>query len=432
MKQILTSKPNKQYDLVVRGIPFGGHAGGRDADGEYFHENTSVSSHPVPIMYAHGNQINSPLSKKGDLYGITEDIWKEADGLYYGVNIFDDAEVEDELGNKHKAKQYFRESADKGLLFSSIGSLRGADLDVDRKTGAINKLVVAELSLIDKRLTPNISPKNYYAVARTKAIRNFIKAGIVTDVEEISNLKCDCGEENSDSLFSTEDIDAYKADNCNCNKPKGEDKMTMIDRLKALIAGKADGEDLTATELATVLKAGEPTVVTTSTANIDEIVKKAVADATNSFTQKLTEMQTAFQNEVAVMKATQDVNGFNTYLSSMLNVKITPAEAANYAEIYANLQGLEPTAKEKTVVALKAQIEAKTPIAELLKRGVHVLPEDGDDAGNEEAEIHAMASGYALKAGAEVFSGNKTAQDGLQAIAQKALAQVTGGNTNVK
>lgn len=439
MYKIHKNRPNKKYDLVVRGIPFGGHINGKDADGEFFHANTSISTHPVPIMYAHGNQIDTPESRKGQVYGVTEDIWQESDGFYYGVKIFDDAEVEDYNGQKHKAKDYFRQSANDGMLFSSIGSLRGANLQVDKSTGSIDKVVVAELSLIDKRLTPTVSPRNYYAVARTKAKENYLKAGIIDEKiieeEKINGVcKCGCGF-NSDSLFEdeTEKCEDCTTDNpcqkCNIikNKPNKGEGMNFFQKLKALMEGKKDGEEVTKDELESILKGGETKVVTTDSTNIGEIVKSAIEVATKPLMTEIENLKTQFSNDITTLKATQETNSFNKYLSQMLNVKLSASEVAEYQNVYATLDKLDSATREGVVTTLKAQIEAKTPIADLVAMGVRVLDNDDTDAQETAIQETAFVASVAMKAGSEVFGSNKEANDNLQAIAKKAMDAVNAG-----
>lgn len=437
MRNILAKRPNKTYDLVVRGIPFGGHINGKDSDGEFFHSNTNLSSHPVPILYAHGNQIDTPESKKGQVYGVTEDIWKESDGFYYGVQIFDDAEVEDYNGQKYKAKDYFRDSASMGMLFSSIGSLHGADIDVD-KTGAINKVVVAELSLIDKRLTPTVNPKNYYAVAKTKAKANFVKAGIIDENLKIKGIcKCGCGL-NSESLFDddtaekcelcTKDNPCQKCiEKCNqTNNNKKGDGMNLLAKLKALLDGKKDGEDLTAEEVQSILKAGETTTVTTSSDNIAQVVQNAITQATAPIVAQMNEMQKNFNTELVTLKATQEQNSFNKYLGSMLNIKLTADEVSHYQGIFESLTGLDTTAKDGIVTKLKAQIEAKTPLAQLVANGARILDDESDESVAKSNEEYAFVASVAQKAGVDVFGNEQKPTDYLKEIAQKAMEQAGG------
>lgn len=389
--KILSERPkDKYYDLIVRGIPFGGHNNGKDADGEFFHEGTEISSHPVPVMYAHGRQ----LGFKGGVLGITEDIWRLGDGYYYGVNIFD--EFSD-------LRDRFRKSADEGMLYASIGSLQGGELDVDKATGAINKVVVAELSLIDKVLTPEISPKNMYAVARTKAVANFAKAGISMDA-----CKCGCGLiDDSETLLNT--------------KCTGDKEMTLLEKVKALIGTKGENAVLEPSELQGLLDTKTKAEVVTTTDDITAIVKSAVdsavAGVTAQFEAKITELNTNFNTQIGVMKATSESTAFNKYLGSLLNVKLTANDVAHYNAIFESVAGLPDANKNEVVAKLKAQIEEKPLITDLLSKGVKVVgfevaaKEEIDEAELQKAALRGAEQLYG-KGSAEYVRLSKAVADG--------------------
>jgi len=153
------------WALEVLGAPYGGHVGGRDADGEYFSKNTNFmleEGDKRPVLYYHGaDEFGRPASHP-EVIGTATVSRRDQYGLWFDVVL-------------DKAKSYAQriyDAAINGLARASSGAIphltrRSAD-------GELMTWAIGELTLIDR--TDQRRPANELAVAQLKAC--FIEAEI--------------------------------------------------------------------------------------------------------------------------------------------------------------------------------------------------------------------------------------------------------------
>ena len=167
------------WALEVLGAPYGGHLDGRDADGEYFSDQTDFMldvGDKRPVLYYHGANQSKP-----DVIGTATVSRRDSAGLWFDV-ILDKA--------KSYAQRIYQAALD-GLARASSGAIphltrRAAD-------GELLTWAIGELTLLDR--TDQRRPSNELAVAELKAC--FIEAEI--DIPEMllksEELKSDiaCG-----------------------------------------------------------------------------------------------------------------------------------------------------------------------------------------------------------------------------------------------
>ncbi len=141
-------QPGEDWILEVLGVPYGGPFGGKDAQGEYFTENTDLWLERIPkrpIVYYHGLEDSTPQV-------IGEDLgWEQRpDGVWFRV-MLDQASA--------LARRVW-DAARQGLARASSGAIN--HLVRVANDGQILVWPVGELSLIDLR---EHEPVNPYAVA---------------------------------------------------------------------------------------------------------------------------------------------------------------------------------------------------------------------------------------------------------------------------
>lgn len=143
-----------EWVLDVLGVPFGGHNGGRDSDGEYFSAQTKTYTDrfsAVPAIYYHGYDENNKPSSEPEYIGTATYSRADSKGHWYRVVL-------------DKASDYAKrvwEAAKQGIARASSGSI--THLVRKQKDGHITHWPVAELSIFDA--IGNRQPANQYAVA---------------------------------------------------------------------------------------------------------------------------------------------------------------------------------------------------------------------------------------------------------------------------
>jgi hypothetical protein len=76
--------------LEVLGAPYGGHLGGRDADGEWFSERTDFmldQGDRRPALYLHGKTPRGTTALKPELIGKAELTRRDNEGLWFEVKL---------------------------------------------------------------------------------------------------------------------------------------------------------------------------------------------------------------------------------------------------------------------------------------------------------------------------------------------------------
>jgi hypothetical protein len=154
-----------QWVLEVLGAPYGGPMDGKDADGEYFSENTDFmlrEGDERPVLYYHGaDSVGSPMARP-EVIGKARVSRRDHQGLWFEV-VLDKA--------KSFAQRIY-DAALNGLARASSGALnylvrRGGD-------GELLTWPIGELTLIDR--TDQRRPANELAVAYLKSY--FIQSDI--------------------------------------------------------------------------------------------------------------------------------------------------------------------------------------------------------------------------------------------------------------
>lgn len=158
---------NDAWVLDVLGVPFGGHNGGKDSDGEYFSQKTKVYTEKfpsAPAVYFHGwDENNKPASEPQYIGTATYDR-TDAKGHWYKVVL-------------DKASQYAQrvwDAAKQGIARASSGSI--THLVRKERDGHITHWPVAELSIFDA--VGKRQPANQYAVALPVLKAVYAKAGL--------------------------------------------------------------------------------------------------------------------------------------------------------------------------------------------------------------------------------------------------------------
>jgi hypothetical protein len=140
-------------ELDVLGLPYGGPNGGKDADGEYFAEdtNTHEDKYPLPpVVYYHGLDDAGKPAGAPAYIGKTVRRWRDAAGEWFRV-VLDDA--------NDLARRVW-EAAKNGAAAASSGSV--GHLWRKHDDGHIYEWPLVELSLFET--TSGKRPANRYAV----------------------------------------------------------------------------------------------------------------------------------------------------------------------------------------------------------------------------------------------------------------------------
>lgn len=222
-----------EWLLDVLGLPFGGHNGGKDSDGEYFDAQTKTHEDKYglpPAVYYHGYDEHGKPSGQPIYIGKTVSREKRADGWWFRVVL-------------DKASQYAKrvwDAAQKQLARASSGSI--AHLVRKEKGGRIAEWPVAELSIFDtggKR-----QPANQYAVALPVMKAIYQEAGLpFPDDIPASQPEADA----RGALANAQRADAAKGANVNENNRSGvlnmekEEVVQLVtDSVTAALKAQAD------------------------------------------------------------------------------------------------------------------------------------------------------------------------------------------------
>ena len=157
-QKAIVHKTADGWALQVLGAPYGGHLSGKDADGDYFSENTNFMmgvGDERPVLYYHGaDDLGMPTSRP-QVIGKATVTRRDSQGLWFDVVL-------------DKAKEFSKriyDAALNGLARASSGAInylvrRGED-------GELLTWPIGELTLIDR--TDLRRPANELAVAYLKA-----------------------------------------------------------------------------------------------------------------------------------------------------------------------------------------------------------------------------------------------------------------------
>lgn len=220
-------------ELMVLGVPFGGPDKGRDSDGQYFSQKTSVHQYlypTIPVIYYHGLDPNGRPMGDPEIIGKAQYDHVNADGHWWRVAL-------------DKASPLARriwEASKLGNAFASTGSIghlarlmvNGVKRMYDKFIkGEIINWPVVELTLIDadgKR-----QPANKYAVALPVTKSMYERAGLtLPESQSTETEQPDQGEESRP---------AAKTDNGNHHSGAIEMEPTEIQKMIS-DALKADRE----------------------------------------------------------------------------------------------------------------------------------------------------------------------------------------------
>jgi hypothetical protein len=159
-------KAGDDWTLDVLGVPFGGHNGGKDSDGEYFSASTNLYLDrytPVPLYY-HGFDENGRPHGEPQVLGKTVSHEKRADGWWFRVVLDKTSDY---------AKRVW-EAAKQGIARASSGSI--AHLVRKTADGHLTHWPAVELSIFDAVGTRQ--PANQYAVALPVMKAVYAQAGL--------------------------------------------------------------------------------------------------------------------------------------------------------------------------------------------------------------------------------------------------------------
>ena len=153
------------FVLEVLGAPYGGHLAGKDADGEFFSENTDFMlevGDEVPVLFGHGIGPDGTPMDRPEVLGRAKVSRRDSQGLWFEVVL-----------NKAKelSKRLYK-AALEGLARASSGALNY----LVRKSpdGELLNWPIGELTLIDT--TTGQQPANQLATVHLKSA--FDEAGI--------------------------------------------------------------------------------------------------------------------------------------------------------------------------------------------------------------------------------------------------------------
>lgn len=156
-KQWLSTIPSPEIKakqpgtIDILGLPYGGHADGRDSDGQYFSKATDFMDTVIPyppVMYAHG----TALGNSAEVIGEVTDRWYDESGGWFRVKLHDTSDKYEQLIKAYENK----------TLGASTGVVRAAHKV--GQNGHIDVWLPCELSLVDT--STGIVPINRYATVK--------------------------------------------------------------------------------------------------------------------------------------------------------------------------------------------------------------------------------------------------------------------------
>ena len=153
------------WSLQVLGAPYGGHDGGKDADGEFFSPRTNFMldvGDERPVFYYHGRDELGHAATTPEVIGKATVSHKDKQGLWFDV-ILDKA--------KEFSKRIY-EAALNGVARASTGAINYLVRRTD--DGELLTWPIGELTLIDR--SDLRRPANELAVAHLKSA--YLQSGI--------------------------------------------------------------------------------------------------------------------------------------------------------------------------------------------------------------------------------------------------------------
>ncbi len=191
LQSIRPYKADGEWKFEVVGVPFGGHLGGKDAQGEFFTEQTDIMLSPGderPVLYYHGLLPSGRTNPSPTTIG--KAIYRE---MREGVGHIFEVIID-------KSKEFAQRiwtAAVQGLARASGGSVPHLIRRND-KTGELYTWPLAELTLIDKgqgRLPANelatVSLKSVYKEADIEIPENFTEELIGLEVKLADEMEFD-------------------------------------------------------------------------------------------------------------------------------------------------------------------------------------------------------------------------------------------------
>jgi len=168
----------EEWELDVLGCPYGGPNGGKDAQGEYFAQDTKFHEDRFglpPVVYYHGYGDDGRPASEPVFIGRTLKRWRDAAGEWFRVRL-DKASAE--------AMRVW-EAAKQGAARASSGAV--SHLVRTGPDGHILHWPVAELSIFET--TGGKQPANAYAVAMIAAKSLWSEAGLsLPDIDEAETV----------------------------------------------------------------------------------------------------------------------------------------------------------------------------------------------------------------------------------------------------
>ncbi|MDM8008188.1 MAG: hypothetical protein QUV05_18775, partial [Phycisphaerae bacterium] len=167
-----------EWELDVLGCPYGGPNGGKDAQGEYFAQDTKFHEDRFglpPVVYYHGYGDDGRPASEPVFIGRTLKRWRDAAGEWFRVRL-DKASAE--------AMRVW-DAAKQGAARASSGAV--SHLVRTDSDGHIRHWPVAELSIFET--TNGKQPANAYAVAMIAAKSLWSEAGLsLPDIDEAETV----------------------------------------------------------------------------------------------------------------------------------------------------------------------------------------------------------------------------------------------------
>jgi hypothetical protein len=231
-KNLIYIKALDDWQLEVRGVPYGGPNGGRDADGEYFDASTNLHDDKFalpPVVYYHGFGPNGEPLGDPEFIGKTTGSEKRSDGVWYRVV----------LDKTSQLAQRVWQAAKDGLARASSGSIN--HLVRIAKDGHILHWPVAELSVFD--IGDGRRPANGYAVALPVMKSIYKQAGI--EMPEIAEPEANGGAGENLAKAASDNQQDETINNSNVKhmeKNKMDEKELKAQLEAAKAAGRAEHE----------------------------------------------------------------------------------------------------------------------------------------------------------------------------------------------
>lgn len=176
-EQLLTVKAvldGDEWELDVLGCPYGGPHGGKDAQGEFFAQDTKFHEDRFglpPVVYYHGYGDDGKPASEPVFIGRTLKRWRDAAGEWFRVR----------LDRASSEAQRVWDAAKQGAARASSGAV--SHLVRTAPDGHILHWPVAELSIFET--STGKQPANSYAVALVAAKALWSEAGLaLPDIDE--------------------------------------------------------------------------------------------------------------------------------------------------------------------------------------------------------------------------------------------------------